>query len=352
MDFILNGQAQGDVAAVLMANGFNPDALKPFVGNDGRSYVNRLNHNTGKVEAVLTNANATLRKDEWIHLDQAIIKAAKPRLRYVADLRSAGLTYTVPNGMGTTVMQWETQSDVTGADISMDGLRKSESDRPVFNLQNLPLPIIHKDFAFSARQIATARQSGSPLDTTMAELAGRRVAETVEQLALGTYGTYAFGGGTIYGLTNFTSRNTRTITAPTASGWTPKTLLNEVLLMKKQSQDDYHYGPWMLYNSVAWDPYLDDDFSAAKGDITLRDRLKKIDGIADVRTLDYLQNNDIILVQRTSDVNRIVIGMDITSVQWPSQGGLQMNYKVMCIIVPQVRADFNGNCGIVHGTTA
>lgn len=351
MDFILNGQAHGSAASVLLANGFNPLCLKPFVGDDGRSYMNRLTSN-GSVEAVLTNTAATLRKDEWIDMDKKIIKAAKPRLRYVADLRGAGLQYIIPNGMGKTTHEWETQSDITGADISMDGMRRAESDRPVFNLQNIPLPIIHKDFSFTARQIATARQSGSPLDTSTAELAARRVAETVEQLALGTYGTYAFGGGTIYGLTNFPSRNTRTITAPTASGWTPKTLLNEVLAMKKQSQDDYYYGPWNVYFSTAWDPYLDDDFSAAKGDITLRQRLKMIDGLSEVKTLDYLENYDVVLSQKTSDVNRMLIGMEMMTVQWPTDGGMMMNYKVMCIIVPHLRADYNGNCGIVHGTVA
>ena len=58
------------------------------------------------------------------------------------------------------------------------------------------------------------------------------------------------------------------------------------------------------------------------------------------------------IVQMTSDVARAVVGMDITTVQWESKGGMQLNFKVMCINVPQIRADFYGNCGILHATTS
>jgi len=351
MDFFLNGQANGDVASQLMQANFDPSALRPFVGNDGRQYVD-MEKNGSRVAVPVHNANATLRKDEWKTLDTAIVKAAKPRLRVVADLRAAGLTYTIPNGMGKTVLQTEAQSDITDAVTSMDGLHQGQADRPVYSLTNLPLPIIHKDFFFSARQVMTSRNGGSPLDTTTAELAARKVAEGAEKLALGVASEYVFGGGTIYGLANFTSRLTKSMTLPTASAWTGKTVVTEILQMKQQSMNAYHYGPWVLYTSPSWDQYLDEDYSSAKGDNTVRERIAKIEGIQAVRTADYLTDYQMILVQQTSDVVREVIGMDITTVQWPSQGGMQINFKVMAILVPQVRADHNGKTGIVHGTAA
>ncbi len=352
MDFILNGQANGNVASTLMASGFNVNALRPYIGRDGRSYIT-VNQDGKNVAAPLTNAVATLRKDEWKILDDAVVAAAKPRLRLVADLRSRGLVYNIPNGMAKTVLETETQSDITEAVISMDGLRQSAADRPVYELSNLPLPIIHKDFFYSARQVMASRNGGSPLDTTTAELAARRVAETAEQLALGTLDTYTFGGGTIYGIANFTSRMLKTLTNPaTDTSWTPGQTVKEVLEMKAQAQAAYHYGPYMLYCSPDWDVYMDDDYSSLKGDATLRDRIKKIEGIEGVQTLDYLTGYQLILVQMTSDVIREVIGMDVTTVQWETQGGMQLNFKVMAILVPQIRADQNTKTGIVHGTAA
>jgi len=352
MEFILNGQAQGAVATTLLNNGFDVSALRPWVGKDGRSYIAR--NQGGKLIAVPTqNATATLRKEEWKVLDDAIVIAAKERLRVVADLRGRGLTYNIPNGMGKTVLETESMSDITRAVISMDPARESEGDRPEFDLTSLPLPVIHKDFYFNARQVATSRNSGAGIDTTTAQLAARRVAEEAEKLTLGVLPAFGYGGGTIYGLTNFPSRVTSTdLTAPTASGWTPQTTIQELLAMRQASEDNHHYGPWSLYTSPAWDQYLDDDYSTLKGDITLRQRVTAINGIGAVTTLDYLTGFQMILVQMTSDVIRMVIGMDVTTVQWETHGGMRLNFKVMAIMVPQLRADFNGQTGIIHGNTA
>lgn len=353
VDLIHKGRAFGKVAEVLMAHNFDVKALRPFVGNDGRSYVSVTNAQTGKLESIpLMNAAATLRKDEWKQLDEVVVKAAQSRLRFVSDLHAAGLVYSIPNGMGKTILQTETQSDINDAEISMDGLRKSQNDRPEYELTSLPLPITHKDFGFSARQLATSRNGSTPLDTSMAELAGRKVGELLEQTFLGLLDTFTFGGGTLYGLMNFPSALTKALTDPTDSAWEPATLLTEVLDMKTKSQTAKHYGPWMLYCAPAWDKYVDDDFSPEYPNLTLRERLKKIEGIGDVRTLDYLEDYSLVLVQMTSDVIRVVNGMNVTTVQWESEGGLFLNFKVMAIQVPQLRADFNSRTGLVVGSVA
>lgn len=349
MDYVFNGQANGSVASVLMANNFDTRALKPYIGSDGRSYIT-VNQG-GQSRALVTNTPATLRKDEWIELDRAVLKAAKERLSVVSDLRSAGLTYNIPNGMGKTVLEYEAQSDVTGATTSMDGIREGDRDRPQYDLRNLPLPITHKDFSFSARQLAASRNGGSPLDTTMAELAGRRVSEEVEKMVLGKATTVSVGGGQVYGFTNFPNRLTHDLTAPTASN--QATTLAEVLAMRKKSTDAKHYGPWALYYGPGWYGFMDGDYVPSGGTgLTLRQRLAQIEGITAVRPADYLTDTEMVLVQQTSDVVRLVDGMQLTTVQWETMGGMQLNYKVMCICVPQLRNDYYNNTGIVHGSVA
>jgi hypothetical protein len=362
----------GNWARRLLDNELDVGAMRPYLHRDkyGRtqSFITR-NHCTGwdqKKRQPIINArpvptfndtNATLRILDWIQLDEAVIRAAKPRLRAAKDLREAGLVYMLPNGIAKTVMQFQQQSDITGATISMDGLRQGESDRPVFTTINFPIPIIHKDFQFPLRQVLASRTGYSPLDTTTAELAGRRVAEQVEQLVLGAptsslllgQASYAWGGGTIQGYMNFSNRITYSITLPTAGGWTPQNTVDDILNMKKASQAAFHFGPWMLYAGLYWDPYLDDDYKPTYNDTTLRQRLREIDGIIDVRTVDYIPDQSLILVQQTTDVVRLVIGMDITTVQWESHGGMQLNFKVLCVMIPQLRTDANLNTGIVVG---
>ena len=349
MDFITNGQATGDVATTLMDNNFDAGALRPYVGNDGRPRITVNRGDGNGVQTLITNAPATLRKDDWIMLDQAVIKAAKPRLNVVSDLRGAGLQLTLSNGMAKTVLQHEKQSDISDATISMDGMRQGERDRPQFSIENLPLPIIHKDFSFSARQLAASRNGGSPLDTTTAELAGRRVAEEAEKLHLGVASSYTYGGGTVYGLTNFPDRLTKSLTAPTTSN--AAVVVAEILAMRSQCEANNYYGPWVLYHSPAYHEFMDGDYDTAnRNGATMRQRIMRIDGIQAVKQADYLTGSQLILVQQTSDVARTVVGMDITTVQWESHGGMQLNFKVMAILVPQLRSDYSSQTGIVHGS--
>jgi len=361
-----------------MASNFDLAVRRPYLGKDGRTYITRytVNDNGERVpQAIVQNApiaQGLLRKNDWLTIDMAVLKAAKPRLRAVADLRSAGLEYTIPDGMAKVILQHERQSDITPATLSMSGLRKSEEDRPMFDLNNLPLPIAHKDFSYDLRQLMASRTGGSPLDTTTAELAGRRVAEVIEQLYLGTTTAYNFGGGSVFGLTNFPDRITGNLTqkpfvaSAANTAWNPLVTLNDVLAMKTQSQQTaLHYGPWILYCGLAWDQYMDADYINIQGvggtnvstgtAMTLRDRLRRIDNLIDVRTLDYFPQGtaanpafDLVLVQQTSDVVRLVVGMDITTIQWETEGGMDLHFKVLCILVPQLRSDINSNSGIIH----
>lgn len=355
IDFVYNGQSSNSsIIQKLEAANWDAGALRPWRGEDGHSYVT-LNKG-GKPAAVRTNAQATLTKEAWLQLDTAILKVARNRLRAVADLRGAGLTFGIPNGMGTTVLEYQKMNDTGNAIISMDGLRTASDFRPVFESAYLPLPFIHSDFQYSARQIATSRQTGAPLDTTTGEMAARRVAEQTELLTLGRLSTYAYGGGTIYGMCNFPSRLTATITSPAATAWTAATHLSEVLAAKQTLQDAKHYGPYVIYYSSAWDKYLDNDFNTNYPNKTVRQRISEIDGITAVRTLDYLDTTsstyNMIILEMDTGTIRLVIGMDVTTLEWDDMGGLRKNYKVMCIIIPQLRADYNSNTGILHASTA
>lgn len=370
LDFMIPQQREitmsGNWARRLLDNELDVGCMRPYVSDDfRRSYVTNMvtaiDPKTGGMvlnqrPMLVNDSNATLRYDDWKQLDTAVIKAAKPRLKAAEDLRAAGLTYVLPNGIAKTVLQFQQQSDITGATMSMDGLRVGESDRPVFSLVNFPLPIIHKDFQFPLRQILASRTGFSPLDTTTAELAARRVAEQVEQLVLGTtnsallgQATYTWQGVAIQGYLNYTGRITYTITSPTAAGWTPDATVNDILAMKKASQAAGYMGPWKVYFGLNWDPYMDNDYKPTYNNTSLRQRIKQIDGIQAVSTVDYMPDYNLVMVQQTTDVVRLVVGMDITTVQWESHGGMQLNFKVMCVMLPQLRSDFYGNTGIVHG---
>lgn len=342
-DMIFNGQAHGTVAQRLSQHGMNVNALRPYYGDDGQPYI------TVNDEAIRTNA-ATLRKDEWKHYDTAIVEAARNRLNGVADLYSRGLVYRIPNGLGTTVLEYETMTDGGIASISMDGITRAKNDRPEFNLAYLPLPIIHRDFQINARVLAASRTRGGALDTTMAEQAARRVAEKIETILFQGASSYAYGGGTIYGYTDFPSRLTGSLSVhwdhSAASG---ATILRDVLAMKQALINVKRYGPYVLYIPTGYEKVMDDDFKAQLG-LTIRARLLEIQGIEAVKVCDYLSADNVIMVQMQSDTVRMVEALPLSPVEWQAEGGMITHYKVMTIQVPQLRADVNGSCGICHYT--
>lgn len=383
-DFVLNGQGHGEVFGGLEAVRFDTGLLRPYYDKNRRKCVtvNTGQHYDPKlglyvptyekktlselrnmdIESPVFNATA-LRKDEWILLDRLVLKAARERLRAWGDLAGAN-TYGGFNGMSKTILEHETMSDPGVAVVDMDGLTEGRNDAQQYQLEGLPLPITHVDFHFPSRKLAISRNGGTPIDMVMIEAAGRRVAEMVERTLIGvetgiTYGAAADYGRapTVYGYTNFPNRITFTGLV-TPDGTNAAAVIDAVLNMRQQLYAAKRYGPFMLYHSNDWDRFMDDDYILTGGNVTtstLRERLKAIEGISDVRRLDFFPGNvaafQLLLVQMTSDIARAVVGMDITTVQWESQGGMRLNFKVMAIMVPQLRADFNGSCGILHATT-
>jgi uncharacterized linocin/CFP29 family protein len=350
------GIGSGDVADKLLAANMDHNVLRPFIDSKGRNCISIFNgfgpDGKPRFRTTVTNTPATLMKDQWIQLDEAVVRAARPMLRVWGDLTGAGLTYNIPNGMSVTVIQHQSMTDAGEATLSMDGLRQTNRDRVLYDLVNLPLPIVHSDFSFSLREIMVSRGQRLPLDTTMVEQATRKCVEQVEKLTLGTTGSYSYGGGTVYGLTNFPARVTKTITLPTDPGWTPETLVNEVLDMVQSAQDIYFNGPYGVWVSPGWTKYLDADYSSNYGGKTLRQRLSDINDIRFWRKADYLSGFQILLVQLTPDVIQTVTGMRLQTLQWDSHGGLQKNFKIMGIMVPRLKSNSDGNTGIVHATAA
>lgn len=415
-DFILDGNivGNGEMADALggmrLNDGMRFDAglLQPFRDENGHSCVivntgrTKYNKETGKNEPIKVQKrtrdlvandinlpvfnDTTLSKQQWIELDRKVLKAARYRLRAWADLQATN-SYGGFDGMAKTMLEHETISDPGEAVQDMDGLSDGRNDAPTWQLQGVPLPITHCDFWMSKRKLMTSRQSGEPINTIMGEAAGRRVGEMLETQLIGNATGMTYGGqnnpsygrtAKVYGYLNFTPRLTYTsLHIPTDVAWTPKMTIDDVLAIRQLLQANKFFGPYMIYTSNDWDRYLDADYAyvvtsgAVSPSQTLRNRLRQLPDIMDVRRLDMLFATaptaggpgytgrgltlnpfTLIVVQMTDDVARAVNGMDISTIQWESHGGLRLNFKVMTIQVPQLRADKYNNVGILQATTS
>lgn len=343
-------------------------------------------------------------KESMIQLDTVILRESRFRLGAFEDLKNAN-SYGGFNGMAKTLLEYQMIDDSGEAVVDMDGRSPSRDDGPLYALQGMPLAITHSDFEIGARQQAMSKNTpGESLDTTKAEAAGRRIGESLERQTIGVEtgikaggtglltGGYAYGtSAQVFGYLTFPGRLTKTnLYKPTgvgraATGWVPNDTILDVLAMKDSLVLNKFFGPWMIYHSNDWDQYLDRDYnvftaggSVAGGTITLRERLKKIPNVQDVKRLDLLTATalglpvtpgtftsaidiagptsanpfTLVMVQMTSEVARAVIGLAITTVQWEEMGGMVLKFKVMTIQAPQIRATYAGNCGLLHANAS
>jgi uncharacterized linocin/CFP29 family protein len=358
VDLILNGMGKGEVASEFLASSrLDIGSMKPFIGEDGLPYISVFSggdpERADNYKTIPIQTNATLRRDEWKQLDEAVLKVAQDRLTGVNDLISKGLVYNLGNAMGTTVLEWHDVSDSQEAVLTMDGVTRGQGDRPVFQTNYLPIPIIHVDYEINTRALEASRKLGNPLDTIMAEHAARKVAEKQEDM-LFTNTDYAFGTkddrsrNKIYSYVNFPDRNQQTIVSWTASAKTASDIISDVLTAKQTSITKKHYGPWTVYIPTGYETKLDEDYDSTTPGTTIRERLLKIAGINEVKVADHLEDDNVLLVEMKSTNVRLVEGMGMQTVQWSTEGRFITKFKVIAIRVPQIRSDQDGNNGIVH----
>lgn len=161
--------------------------------------------------------------------------------------------------------------------------------------QGIPLPFTHSDLVFN-------RPESMP---TLARLAARSVGKELERTTLGLNKTE--GGLQIWGLIN-------------------KAEVCETEKMLFKLSEANYYGPY-------W---------AVVGPEVKRTDFFRDDEFVEWIVSPFLPPKGAVVFQPTLDSFRLILGMPPTLVKWTDN-----IYKVLCIIVPQVRTNYQGVPGIV-----
>lgn len=291
----------------------------------------------------------TLRHEEWKFFDEALVEEASIRLVGVADLIAGGFVRPVTNAIGKTVFGWESVTNMDAAVTSLNGLSRTNNDRQEFELNQIPLPITHKDFMLNLRTLAASRERGEALDTSAARQAGRVVAEQLEYMLF--KGGPTFGGLPIYGYETHPDINTDSFDS--SKDWADDTktgasFLKDVLNMITKLHADRMYGPYTIYVPTDAGVNLDNDYNAGTANTeSIRGRLLKVGSVRDIRVADQMSSGKVIMKQDTIDVAAWVNGENLQTVQWDEYGGFEINFKAFAIGVPLIRSDVQGRSGIV-----
>ncbi len=337
-------------------------AKKPYIATHGRHKGKPVvAFNTGKKDEsgnpiygeqpIQINAT-TLRKDEWVRLDEEVIEAARERLVIVDDLISAGLTHDV-GGLGTMISEWETASEMTDAEISMDGETESNKDRQEFGLEGVPIPVVQKRFSIGERMLLASRQRGASLDVTQGTEAARAVARASEKLVFQGASVTANSAGRRYGipgLLNFSGRATLSISNWALVGTTPEQILKELLQMvAKLETEERRYGPFKVYIPGVYASRFREDFKA-NSDKTLMQRALEEETIDAIRISDALPAGNVVMIEMNKGVIDLAMASDLTTIQWQSGSGWTNNFQVFAAWAPRLKQDFDGHCGILHAS--
>jgi len=343
-----------NTASQLFEGKAHPASMKPYIGEDGKFYVNQfLGGDPKKIENFekVPVANAALRYDEWRTLDDAVVKIAEQRLVGFDDLRAAGLVYTLNNAMGTTVLTWEEMSDAMEAFVSIDPVRRGDNDVVDFSTSHIPIPIVHADYQIGERLLQESRNRGNALNVNNAERATRKVSEQLEDMLFGASATLLYGGGTIHSYVSHPDVNDIAFDSAGVywdeAAATGALILANVIEMKAALIADGFYGPYAMYIPTIYETKMDQDYDVSGASLmTIRERILKVENVNSLKVVDRLPDDNVLMVQLTSDVVDLIDGMPMTNVEWSSEGGFIHHYKVMTIQVPRIKSDYNSASGI------
>jgi uncharacterized linocin/CFP29 family protein len=310
----------GNAPVRLMKSGFNVNALR---------------------------TNALLRAEEWEEIDQAVVDVARATLVGIADLRANGLVHPL-GGLGTILSGYELSSDMSDANIDMSGEARGEEDRVEFTQVSVPVPITHKDFRLNIRQLDASRRMGEGLDVTQASVATRKVTEGLENM-LFNGASFKVNANAIYGLTTHPNRNTYVAAGDFGS---ISNIFPTVQGMIGAAMADGYYGPYGLYVSPNQYVEMLAIYSDGSGQSALDRCLKNLPGLKFIKPAVKLADGALTLVTLVRDCIDLAVAQDIVPVEWESQGGMVQHFKVLCCMVPRVKADADGHSGIVHATGA
>ncbi len=292
-----------------------------------------------KVNALRTNA--LLRHEEWQLIDAAVLDIARQRLNIVQDLIAAGLVQDL-GGLGVMISAYERSGDMSAANIDMAGVTPGDEDTIDFDLVQVPVPIIHKDFRINIRKLEASRKLGESLDVIQVRVAARRVTDQMETIVFNGASAINLNGASISGLT--TQANINTVAG---GDWgTINNIYTNVNSTIQAIEADYYFGPFNLYVAAIQYGQMRAIYTDGSGESALDRCLRGLPSLGAIKPSDTLTAGTAVMVQMTQDVIDLAIGQEITTVQWTEQGGMSLHYKVMTALAPRVKADKDGKSGI------
>ena len=263
-------------------------------------------------------ANASLPKQAWVGIEDAVYPAMDEVLTIVSDLRDAGLTHD--EDVLNKVTEWHKQDYQAEAVVSMDPETETGTENNVeYDLDGSPIPLIHSDFSLGFRETGTAENISTQ------------------------------DGYTMYGLTNHPSVHQGTL-----GDWTtnPEVIRDNLKDQMARDLKDDEFRPtgegYMVYVGEDLEDVLDDPDPEGSGDRLIRERIENLNFVGELKTSQFLEPDATLMFRPTRDVVDITFALEEQVVQW--EDPFRDYFKTVTAMTPRVKDTLRGQCGIAYYT--
>jgi hypothetical protein len=291
-------------------------------------------------QVIIGNA-APIGLDAWRRIDDRSSRIQRDELAVFARLARANST---PVDIGDLVSYYPKVGDSGSAQVSMDGRMMGKADAASVYFAGTPVPIIHSEAGFGWRQWAVlAKGGGLGAADTLANNQ-RVVAEKLEDMAINGLGSIVVGGSTIYGLKNFPDRNSGTYGAFNLNGGTGANWATAFTTTINSLVSDNSFGRATIFLNYADWMYADQTDYATNYAKTILQRMRELQGVAEIIPCSKLAANDVIAVNNidSGEWGSILNGMPVTTRPKARVNAEDdYNFVVMAMAAPQFRSDAN-----------
>ena len=301
----------------------------------------------------IINADGSLRHEDHRKIMQQITETRRRSLNGVSDLISAGLTSS--ESIETMLVGTENVNEFQAAKRSMNPTAL-QNNNTNFLLTYTPLPITHQSWSIPWRQKGFAYKRSIALSESVRSVAESNESMLFQGAADVLVSVDGVTSAPVYGYTNHPNRVTVGISDWSDVATTGITIVAEVIAMVKQAfVTNASSRPDSLSLYVGNDVWtrLSEDYSAAKGDNTIKDRIMAIAEIKDVKPAEFMPALDTMLVEMSDRTIQLAIASDIVTIPHQLKSSIDDQvFTTYSAMVPIIRTDRNNRCGLVHGVEA
>lgn len=330
----------------------------------------RVNEKTGKTEEVFAKnketgrwhrvlegrnqfgqsylVNSILPEDAWKSLEAAVVREQSVPTAAVQHLRDMGLV--IGESPFAVQHEWDIFSEVTAADITIDGEAQDERDLPQTFRKAITVPVVSKTFRNGFRALGAYNSTGRNFRTDLATEAAQVVRESLEDALFNGYGDVKLATASeTYGYLNNPDANTAASGGDWGTAGNAETTVRNMI--SQLSADNYDtavniYVPTTQYNEIAL------SYPSVDNNITQLQRILNFPQVANVYEVkeQFLTAGTVLGVAMMRNVVAWVEAMPFTIVEWQSADGMSTFWRVMTIAAPRTTSTYAGRSGIVIST--